>query len=186
MAKKNRTKYAILGLLSYHPMSGYDIQKVTDKSLNFFWSENYSQIYPNLKALEKEGLATVTVEENDGKPNRKVYTITPAGLEVLRTWLQVGPEPEVRRIELLLKLFFGRQLSPEILQGFVMEYQEDHKNILEELQEIEASLLSISDRNIDQEYQLMSVRYGIAVESALELWCNQSLETFKELIQKYS
>jgi hypothetical protein len=40
------TPYAILGLLSIEPMSGYDIRANLEESLAHFWSESYGQIYP--------------------------------------------------------------------------------------------------------------------------------------------
>ena len=181
MAKINRTKYATLGLLSFQPLSGYDIRKNIEKSINYFWSENYSQIYPTLKTLAKDGLATVSVTESEGKPDRKVYSITPEGLAELRRWLQVPPEPEVRRFELLLKLFFGHQIDSEIIEDYVADYQEQHRTMLNELEEIERLLLTIEDRSLDQTYQLMTVRYGITVAKALIDWCNQSLETFEDM-----
>jgi PadR family transcriptional regulator AphA len=181
MAKVNRTKYAILGLLSFQPLSGYDIRKNIEKSIGYFWSENYSQIYPNLKALAQEGLATVSVTETEGKPDRKVYSITPDGLAELRQWLMLPPEPEVRRFELLLKLFFGHQIDSKILEDFVIEYKNQHQTMLDELEEIENLLLSIEHPSIEQTYQLMTVRYGISVAKALTDWCAQCLETFEEM-----
>ena len=44
-------------LLSWKPMSGYDIKKLVDAGLSHFWNENYGQIYPTLESLVKEGLA---------------------------------------------------------------------------------------------------------------------------------
>jgi PadR family transcriptional regulator AphA len=50
------TPFAILGLLSIEPMSGYDIRRNLDESLSYFWSESYGQIYPSLKKLEASRL----------------------------------------------------------------------------------------------------------------------------------
>ena len=57
MAKKQKTRSAILGLLSWQPMSGYDIKKLIEMGLRHFWSESYGQIYPTLEQLVKEGFA---------------------------------------------------------------------------------------------------------------------------------
>ena len=56
--KKSKTRFAVLGILSYGPMSGYDIKKFYEKNVAGFWSESYGQIYPILKRLAEEGLAT--------------------------------------------------------------------------------------------------------------------------------
>jgi DNA-binding PadR family transcriptional regulator len=74
-----------------------------------FWNESFGQIYPILKQLVEEGLATSHTEKQEGKPARYVYTLTDKGLEVLRHWLTEPIEHLVERNELLLKMFFGRQ-----------------------------------------------------------------------------
>ena len=38
------TAYVILGMLSWWPMSGYDIKATVDKSTRFFWAASYGQI----------------------------------------------------------------------------------------------------------------------------------------------
>ena len=50
------TPYAVLGMLSLSPMSGYDIRKESETSIGFFWSESYGQIYPALRELETRRL----------------------------------------------------------------------------------------------------------------------------------
>ncbi len=72
MPKVNKTKFAILGMLSIAPMSGYDMKKRFDSSVAHFWNENYGHIYPVLGRLEKEGLVTKKTELPQGKPLRKV------------------------------------------------------------------------------------------------------------------
>ncbi len=42
-------KHGILGLLNYHPMTGYEIMLVFRDSLRFFWSAQTSQIYRELQ-----------------------------------------------------------------------------------------------------------------------------------------
>ena len=54
MPKNNNTKYALLGILSLFPASGYDIKKFCDWSLTHFWNENYGHIYPVLKLMQDE------------------------------------------------------------------------------------------------------------------------------------
>ena len=49
-------KFALLGILSLCPGSGYDIKKMVESSIGYFWSESYGRIYPLLEQLMKEGL----------------------------------------------------------------------------------------------------------------------------------
>jgi PadR family transcriptional regulator, regulatory protein AphA len=84
MAKGNRSKYAILGLLSWDPMSGYDIKTAVEQSISNFWNESCGQIYPMLKRLAAEGLAATSVEKQVGKPDRYVYALTEKGCKALQ------------------------------------------------------------------------------------------------------
>lgn len=62
MARQNKSQYALLGMLTLGEMSGYDIKKLFDTSLRNFWGESFGQIYPILRRLVREGLATVQEE----------------------------------------------------------------------------------------------------------------------------
>ncbi len=51
MARQNTSKYAVLGMLSIGPMSGYDIKKLIGETVGHVWSESYGQVYPALREL---------------------------------------------------------------------------------------------------------------------------------------
>jgi DNA-binding PadR family transcriptional regulator len=107
--------HAILGFLSYRPMSGYDLKKCFDDSVRNFWPATQSQIYRTLKRLVDEGLARVEVVEQDGPPDRKVHHLTPAGASALRAWLsQPAPESGGRSAG-LVQLFFADQLDNQAI-----------------------------------------------------------------------
>ncbi len=92
-------QHAILGFLSWKPHTGYELKKVFADSLSFHWSGNNNQIYGTLVKLHGEGLVTNEVIHQDKYPDRKVYTVTPKGLEALRAWLVEEPEvPELRNV----------------------------------------------------------------------------------------
>ena len=108
-------KYILLGFLNYGPMSGYDLKGMMDQSTVHFWHAYHSQIYTTLRKLEEEGaVESETIDDDEGKLNRRVYTITEAGRADLLLWLQQPLEelPQVKE-ELLLKLFFSAQRDKE-------------------------------------------------------------------------
>ncbi len=43
--------FAVLGILSYQPMSGYDLKKIMQDSVYMHWSGNNNQIYKALLEL---------------------------------------------------------------------------------------------------------------------------------------
>jgi PadR family transcriptional regulator AphA len=115
--------YTLLGFLNNGPMTGYELKKALDESTQFFWHAELSQIYPALKQLEKDGLVTGETQPQDGKPDKKIYSITSTGRERLLAWLS-EPMDELPAIknQVLLKLFFAGALpKAEIIRQ--MRYQ---------------------------------------------------------------
>ena len=98
-------KYAILGLINREPITGYDIAKEFDRGLVNFWYATHSQIYPELRRLTEEGLATFEIDTRGDRQEKKRYLITEKGRLELRKWLseldEVEPTPkDVFRLKL--------------------------------------------------------------------------------------
>jgi DNA-binding PadR family transcriptional regulator len=118
------TSWALLGMLSYEQeLSGYDVRKWIDWSLRFFYgSPAYSQIYSELKKLEKLGLVTSRVE-NTGTRNRRLYKITDAGLEAVTRWANEAPvDPPVLKHSPLLRVTFGHLTNPARLKEVLQQH----------------------------------------------------------------
>lgn len=80
-------RYFVLGLLAQQSMSGYDIRRFL-KSLSWLiGSPSSGSLYPILRALLEEGLATVETIPGLDKPPKKIYTITKAGRQDLQVWI---------------------------------------------------------------------------------------------------
>ena len=106
-------EYAILGFLSYQPITGYDLKKMFDTSVRHFWYADQSQIYRTLAKLTEEGLAECEHVAQVDRPDRKVYHITQSGREAFHTWLS-GPFPNhVSKSGPLVQVFFFAKLSDE-------------------------------------------------------------------------
>lgn len=104
-------KYAILGLLNYSDMHGYQIKKHIERNFGHMWSINFGQVYPSLKELEKEGLIDmieVAPSENGG-PRKKRYSINQKGIDEFSQWLAELPQKPIliRDLFLLKFAFFG-------------------------------------------------------------------------------
>lgn len=176
MAKENKSQFALLGILSLGPHTGYEIKKLIERSLIHFWREGYGQIYPNLKRLVEQGLATKKTEEQEGRPNKHVYTITEKGKKALRQWL-VKPIDQlpVEKNELLLKLFFGANVSIEENRAHIERYRADMMQTLDVYEGIEKYLTSDGCEDEDTEYFLLTLRYGQRVTRSIIEWCDESL-----------
>jgi DNA-binding PadR family transcriptional regulator len=181
MPRENKSKYALMGILSLGPMSGYDIKKTIEVSLGNFWSESYGQIYPILKSLVEEGLATSTVETQTGKPNRHVYALTDAGRREFGRWLRRPSEYEVGRSELLLKLFFGWQVPVDESRRKVEAFRDLQEGLLRKYEGIEQWLKETEADEPGLPYWLVTVSYGKHVSRALVEWCDETLAGLRSM-----
>lgn len=181
MPKENKSRYALMGILSVCPGSGYDIKRFMEHSTSNFWSESYGQIYPMLKKLVDEGLTISHAEKQVGKPERYIYTLTDRGREDLQRWLVEPVEAAPERNELLLKLLFGQQVSISDNIEHVRRYRQLNVELLEKYQGIEAYLKDKCKEHPDQIYSLITVRYGILRCQALLAWCDETLDTLQAI-----
>jgi PadR family transcriptional regulator AphA len=173
----------LLGLLTIESMSGYDLGQTIRESIGHFWNESYGQIYPNLKKLAAEGFVTSKIERQKGRPDRHIYSITKKGRERLAKWLSVPPQPEIPRNEMLLKLFFGVQNSPEVSIEYLERMVETERGLLERFRQIHATI-STNKQYPDTPYWKMAARFGeIEVEAHLR-WAGETLTELKSIASK--
>ena len=179
MAIKNKTKYAILGVLSLMAGSGYDIKKFCDKTIAHFWNENYGHIYPVLARLLKEKL--IQMDDSGTDARRKVYRITQRGREVFCNWLMEPVKPQPQRSELLLKLSFGSNISKEKVIQMLEEVRQRYKSKLEQYRALEEPYLrdEKAQKQPEYPYWLASLRYGITSAEAAFKWSEETIESIK-------
>jgi len=179
MPSANKTQYAILGMLSFGPRSGYDIKKIIDRSLRFFWSENYGHIYPILKRLEKRRWVRRQAAAPTGRRKRNVFALAPAGRAELRAWLAKPVADLPVRNEMVLKLFFGRQMGRRTALSLLAAEEKRNAERLAQLERIEKE---ISRREApDLPYWLATLRLGIAVTRTFRGWCRDTAGRFGSL-----
>ena len=169
----NAVTPVILGLLSIGPRSGYEIKAVVDRSTRFFWAASYSQIYPELRRLEREGLVEGE-DASNGARARRVYSLTPAGRGELETWLgSTGDLTVELRDESLLRLFFAdavpRELGLLLLEG----RKRGHESYLEELRRIDAR------PGEDPPFVDLVLRWGLAFNEWGAQWCEEQLQRLR-------
>jgi DNA-binding PadR family transcriptional regulator len=121
-------KTVCLGMLTDGEASGYDLKKLFESSFGHFFPAGYGSIYPALSTLARNGLVEYELVPQDGKPDRKVYSITDKGREALMEGL-ANPNPSHKiRSEFLATLWFAHLMPDEQVNTVV-------ENKLEELDE---------------------------------------------------
>lgn len=97
--------HAIMTALLEDQMSGYELARAFDTSLGFFWRASHQQIYKALRELEQQGLLESEVVPQDGKPDKVVYALTPAGRESLDHWVLGESRVTESKDDLFVKLY---------------------------------------------------------------------------------
>jgi PadR family transcriptional regulator, regulatory protein AphA len=107
--ERNPADFPLLGVLSLGPAHGYDLCAELRESLGEIWTLRASHIYALLAGLEKDGLVSHERIDQENRPAKKVFHITPEGREVFSKWM-TSPVGNVRdmRLEFFAKLHFAR------------------------------------------------------------------------------
>lgn len=166
--------YPLLGLLSLGPQTGYDLRKTAEATLGAFWHEGFAQVYASLDYFEAQGLARVA-EAEPGPRRRRVYALTPEGDRVFQDWLERPVEAhDLRRHELLVKVFFGRRLAPDVLGGHLAAYEAAQGAWRRGLEALAARLGDENIGNPDLAFWLATVEHGACLGRALEAWSQRT------------
>jgi DNA-binding PadR family transcriptional regulator len=104
------TECAVLGMLTRGEHSGYDLLKAIEGGVGIFWTPAKSQLYALLPKLVERGLLKARRVEQEKRPDKTLYRITPAGRRALRDGLMQA-SPAVDRNAFELRVFFGEHLA---------------------------------------------------------------------------
>jgi DNA-binding PadR family transcriptional regulator len=102
-----------LGILMREDATGYEIKKLCeDGGYQHFLEASFGSIYPALSRLCEDGLVSVREESQEKRPDRKVYSITPAGRTAFLANL-MKPLPEDRHRSPFVFAMLFADLMPE-------------------------------------------------------------------------
>ncbi|WP_154793724.1 PadR family transcriptional regulator [Occultella kanbiaonis] len=164
-------KHAVLGLLDLSPLTGYDLKKAFDESVNHFWSGDQAQIYRTLTALVDAGLAEVEVVPQDGRPSRKLHRVTAAGRVELERWLRADPEPAPARSEFLARVFFAPVLDDDGVRDLLRARRTAITAALQRLTALDEAEGPGESR--DERLRLATLRNGLAHARAELDWLDE-------------
>ncbi|MFL0197830.1 DUF4180 domain-containing protein [Clostridium sp. WILCCON 0269] len=157
--------YAILGILSYKSMAGYDLKKIIQDSAFMHWSGNNNQIYKSLIELRDKGMVTNVVKHQESSPTKKIYQITSEGLAALKEWVLSLAEPSEIKKPFLVHLAWSKQLNTSELNMMIDEYENQVKmqllmeqskqgtNFLPDRTALETTIWSFIKDNIRRTYK---------------------------------
>ncbi|WBA14963.1 PadR family transcriptional regulator [Salinivibrio proteolyticus] len=122
--------HVILTVLSNCESTGYDITKAFSTSISYVWKASHQQVYRELTKLAEKGAVSCRLEPQMGKPDRKVYAITPIGTDMLQTWLLSEPKLAPERDEYVARLLSCEVLDPSPMLGHVNQLIAESQQLL--------------------------------------------------------
>jgi PadR family transcriptional regulator, regulatory protein AphA len=159
--------YVVLGIVaSRGPSTSYEMKKLVQTSISFFWTFPHAQLYREPQRLVQLGL--LEGERHEGGRRRRVFTLTEAGRAALDEWLtSPGPfDVEIRDLA-LLKLFFGRLARDQDIATLAAEQLAGHRR----QQAIYEQLLDRYAGRDELSHQLAPLRIGVSYEQAyIDFW----------------
>ena len=176
-------KHGILGLINNSDKTGYEIKTVFRDSLNHFWTAQTSQIYRELQMMEKAGWISQTHVTQTGKPDKNVFSITPAGRDELLRWLRDDNLPAGFRNPFLMKTFFMGELPVEENIAFFKSFRDasvfpDEGKQATANADLYRQAVSQPEKAI---YWKLTIEFGRRYEKMQREWCEYCIRELEGL-----
>jgi DNA-binding PadR family transcriptional regulator len=146
-------RYALLALLRVGPLSGYDLAKQFSLSVGHVWHAPDSQIYPELRKMEVEGLIEGEEQQRGERGTRRVYHVTDAGQQAFLDWLAAPMTYQRVRDPAHMRAAYLEWAPPEaaraFLQSHIIQWQGELEQWEGELRRIDARTNSMLMRRLE-------------------------------------
>lgn len=170
MPGPSTSTYAVLGLLSFAPMSGYEAARAAERSISYFWPISKTHVYSELARLEGLGWVSGDDVRQEGLPDKRVFRMTPAGERALDEWLLEGKlKGDVYRAPFLIKLFVGHRIPPDRIREMVGRYREVADEERQALDEIVDKLEAVPEAA----YARATALLGLRISQAVVRWADE-------------
>jgi DNA-binding PadR family transcriptional regulator len=157
-------------MLSYGQATSYQLKQRIGSTIGNFWAFAHSQLYDEPARLVAAGLVSQSIETSGRR--KRTYSITDDGRKALAEWLA---EPTLEQTEVrdtgLLKLFFGRDASPEDIRQLAHDRYESHRARADGYHQQCAEIEAFADR-----WQLKTLELGMRYERTVERFWKDLLD----------
>ena len=153
--------------------------------MQFFWPAQTSQIYLTLGKLENAGLVTHETVIQNGKPNKNVYSILPAGRAELQRWLsEQGKTADGYKSEFLMKVFFAENLPPQQAIAMLRAYADGCRAWLRGMDNVPQSIEDygkLTDASAPV-YWAFTAQFGRDYAQMCIAWAENCIKRLEEMI----
>ncbi len=188
-------RHALLALLTAGPMTGYDLAKVFERSVDYTWHAPHSQIYPELRRMESDGLVEAELSPRGEKGTKRVYAITPTGRHELRVWVATPSPIERVRDAARLRCTYLELVSYDDARRFFAAHldhyeqaERDWSRHARQIEQLETPLIKArlaapdtGDKEAAVAYKVHVYR-GLAAQARLEVeWAREGISLVDRL-----
>ncbi|WP_049563817.1 PadR family transcriptional regulator [Nonomuraea sp. SBT364] len=175
-------RHAVLAALLNGEYSGYQLTKIFDIGVSNFWYAAPQQLYAELTKLEADGLVAGREVVQRGRPNKRVFKVTEAGLGELAAFAATPAKPLLIRDDLAVKVHAVDLLDPEPVIEQLHDRAREAAAKLEVFEQILVSLRGDQDEEAflrDGEHvgPYLSCLAGCRLERETRDWCRETART---------
>lgn len=178
-------RHAVLVALLDEELSGYQLAKAFDLGVANFWHALPQQVYAELAKLEKDGLVTGREVAQDSRPNKRVFTVSEAGLAELERFAGTAIKHSFMRDDLVVKV----QAVDHVDAEQVLTQLGERAAVAEAKIELFGAMAhKMRGERTEQDFLLHGERIGpyltclagLAFEQVTSDWCRRSAATLRE------
>jgi DNA-binding PadR family transcriptional regulator len=178
-------RHAVLAALLDGEYSGYQLTKIFDVGVSNFWYAAPQQLYAELTKLEADGLVAGREVAQQGRPNKRVFTVTEAGAGELAAFAAAPPKPLLIRDDLAVRVHAVDLLDPAPVIAQLHERAEEAAAKLALFEKMLTRMRGELDeesflREGDRIGPYLSCLGGCRLEREIRDWCLQTARTLSE------
>ncbi|TKD69937.1 PadR family transcriptional regulator [Pseudalkalibacillus hwajinpoensis] len=178
-------RYALLGLLTKKPSTGYELTQQFKETMIHFWSAHHTQIYRELGKMEKEQLVSFKIVPQEDLPDKKIYSIEERGYNQLIEWLAhhtVDP-PKMKNEQLMRVSLFHLIPKDEAIQ-FLEKSKEHHQMVLQHMDRWKEEHGVDKHIQKDRLGEYLTLEYGRRQMRTWIEWCDWAIEFIDVIIEE--
>jgi DNA-binding PadR family transcriptional regulator len=188
-------RFAVLASLSARSRTGYDLLHIFDSSVGNLWHAAHTQIYPELRRMEAQGLLEGVEVPRGPKAHKREYRMTARGLEALRELASTPVEPSPEKDPYRLKAAYLEWADPEGAREQFRLHRAHYEHSLQQWEEMAQAIAGGTDpvvnerlvaRPVEEHRTIVAAKVfayqGMAARARMEIeWATRGLALLDDL-----
>lgn len=167
--------HVILTVLTHRDATGYDITKEFSSAIGHVWKASHQQVYRELNKLAELGAVNYRLEPQEGKPDRKVYSITEIGKQNLYQWYLLPPKHPTERDEVSAKLLTCGIFDTTPMIAHLHVLVEESRALLAQYRILEQDYINNLSQEREAKLEHLALRRNILRTEAWLVWAEEVL-----------